>query len=81
MGEWGGYMLLCPLLTTSDEKVECFSDCALYNYEENSGECPFMSQVEESNNLFKNSYEYNILKNKEKEYFSDLYDLKNMDMV
>ncbi|NEZ46398.1 hypothetical protein FDF74_04115 [Clostridium niameyense] len=33
----------CPFLSTVDETVECFRECALYNYKHNDGECPFKS--------------------------------------
>lgn len=34
-------MTECPFLSTYDDRVECFNDCALYNYKENEGVCPF----------------------------------------
>lgn len=29
----------CPFLSSCDVEVECFKECAFYNY--NGGECPF----------------------------------------
>lgn len=31
----------CPFLSTYDEEIECFKECALYNYKGNGGICPF----------------------------------------
>lgn len=34
-------MTPCSFLSTTDNDVECFCDCAFYNYEDNEGACPF----------------------------------------
>ncbi|KAJ49486.1 hypothetical protein BD780_002159 [Clostridium tetanomorphum] len=34
-------MTECPFLSSSDDRIECFKECALYNYKENDGVCPF----------------------------------------
>lgn len=34
-------MGLCPFLTTADEQVECFSDCAFNTTSKISSDCPF----------------------------------------
>lgn len=31
----------CPFLSTYDKDVECFKGCALYNYKDTGGICPF----------------------------------------
>lgn len=31
----------CSFLSTKDNEIECFADCAFYNWEENGGVCPF----------------------------------------
>lgn len=31
----------CPFLSTYESDVECFRDCALYNYKGSGGICPF----------------------------------------
>lgn len=36
-------MTECPFLSSYDDKVECFADCALFNYKDNNGLCPFKS--------------------------------------
>lgn len=35
-------MTQCPFLTTIEEDVECFKECALYKWSENGGKCPFI---------------------------------------
>lgn len=34
-------MSFCSFLSNSDNEVECFNDCAFYNWEETGGVCPF----------------------------------------
>ncbi|MDT8715206.1 hypothetical protein IAI10_00730 [Clostridium sp. 19966] len=34
-------MSLCPFLSTSDEKINCYKECPFYHYEEDSEGCPF----------------------------------------
>lgn len=36
-------MSQCPFLSTCDNKVACFENCAFYKLEETNGECPFKS--------------------------------------
>jgi hypothetical protein len=36
----------CPFLSTYDNEIECFNDCALYNCKENGGVCPFKNLSE-----------------------------------
>lgn len=31
----------CPFLSTYERDIECFKDCALYNYKGTGGICPF----------------------------------------
>jgi len=40
VGERGIFME-CPFLTTLDEEIKCFKECALYEYKNNEGICPF----------------------------------------
>jgi hypothetical protein len=35
------YMEECPFLSTYENDVGCFKDCALYNYRGTGGICPF----------------------------------------
>jgi hypothetical protein len=34
-------MALCSFLSTSENKIDCFGECAFYNWEDNGGACPF----------------------------------------
>jgi|GEM_PF-945858 len=34
-------MSSCSFLSTTDNDVECFCECAFYNWEDNEGACPF----------------------------------------
>lgn len=34
-------MVICPFLTTADEKVECFSDCVFSGDSKMLNDCPF----------------------------------------
>jgi len=40
--EEGDGMLQCPFLTTIDEEVDCFNECALHKWQENNEKCPFV---------------------------------------
>lgn len=35
-------MSQCPFLTTMEEEVECFKECALYKWGETDEKCPFV---------------------------------------
>ncbi|WP_138206112.1 hypothetical protein [Haloimpatiens lingqiaonensis] len=37
--------MLCPFLTTDKEKVECFSECAFFEYELKGSKCPFKNSI------------------------------------
>lgn len=41
MGKGVWHMSECPFLTTYENEVECFKECALYEWKENGGVCPF----------------------------------------
>lgn len=34
-------MCQCPFLSTQEEKITCFKECALFEYEGNGDGCPF----------------------------------------
>lgn len=36
-------MTECPFLSTYDSSIECFKECALYNYKCTGGVCPFQN--------------------------------------
>ncbi|MFD3156388.1 hypothetical protein ACFIJ5_05935 [Haloimpatiens sp. FM7330] len=54
-------MKLCPFLTTSDEKIECFEECPFYDEEKNGDVCPFKSIGEKKK--FKVFYNENYMEN------------------
>ncbi|MFU0825236.1 hypothetical protein [Clostridium sp.] len=72
-------MSRCPFLSTYESKVNCFKECAFYNYEDTNGVCPFKRIDEEMflekkmryNDLFRNEG-FNILDElyHEKKYLS-----------
>ncbi|WP_253198050.1 hypothetical protein [Clostridium sp. CF011] len=37
----GDEMLQCDFLTTIEEEVDCFKECALHKWVDNGGKCPF----------------------------------------
>lgn len=34
-------MSKCPFLSNFNEKVSCFTECPLHEYEDTNGQCPF----------------------------------------
>lgn len=44
----------CPFLSTYEKDEECFRGCALYNYKDTGGICPFKKASEHSVSLLKN---------------------------
>lgn len=36
-------MTECPFLSTYDNSIECFKECALYNYKATENTCPFQN--------------------------------------
>lgn len=34
-------MSQCSFLSTADNDIECFGECAFYNWDDNEGACPF----------------------------------------
>jgi hypothetical protein len=53
-------MALCNFLTTQENEIECFGDCAFYNYEENGGVCPFKSLTGNRANKFKDYFQFDF---------------------
>jgi len=61
----------CPFLSTFDNDVECFRECALYNYKETGGRCPFTPVTESKTDVF---HDYDAFKfDGEKEFINSLY--------
>lgn len=55
-------MSKCPFLTTYEEEIECFKDCALYKWAENDNKCPFVELKNFKPIKIKNIYEYDLFK-------------------
>lgn len=36
----------CPFLSTFDNEIECFKECALFEWKESGGMCPFKNLTE-----------------------------------
>lgn len=54
----------CPFLSTYDEYVECFKECAFYDCADNGGECPFKQSIDKKSEMLNKVYEALELKNK-----------------
>lgn len=46
----------CPFLSTYDTYIECFKECALYNYKETGCVCPFKNLTEYNINKMDNDH-------------------------
>ncbi|ARC85134.1 hypothetical protein U732_3860 [Clostridium argentinense CDC 2741] len=66
-------MSKCPLLTTFEEEVECFKECALYRWSENENKCPFAELKNFKPLVIKNIYEYDLFKDDKTSPISILY--------
>lgn len=53
-------MALCTFLSTADNKIDCFGECAFYNWEENGGICPFKNLSGNRLGKFKDLFQYNL---------------------
>jgi hypothetical protein len=53
-------MSLCSFLTTSESEIECFGECAFYNWEESGGVCPFKNLSGSKKNKLKELYQYDF---------------------
>lgn len=58
--EWGGKMSQCPFLTTMEEEVDCFKECALYKWTDNGGKCPFVELKNFKPFTIKNISDYDL---------------------
>lgn len=65
-------MTECPFLSSRDDRVECFNDCALYNYKENEGVCPFKSLQAYKIERMESFDEFEI-RNKELDFIKNCY--------
>ncbi|AGK98132.1 hypothetical protein [Clostridium pasteurianum] len=61
-------MVKCPFLSAHNQEVECFEDCAFYNFQDAKGECPFKSITGKINNKVRR-LDYNYYVNSEEDIF------------
>lgn len=53
-------MSVCAFLSMGENEVECFGDCAFYNWEENGGACPFKNLTGHRVNKLKELFQYDF---------------------
>lgn len=53
-------MLQCPFLTTVEEEIDCFKECALYRWVGNGGNCPFLELKVFKPLIIKNFSDYDL---------------------
>lgn len=51
----------CPFLSSGNQCVECFENCAFYNLEDTNGECPFKLTTGKTNNNVRRLYYNNYM--------------------
>lgn len=70
-------MTPCSFLSTSEKEIECFKECAFYNWEENEGSCPFKNLTGNAMGKFKDLFGYELFNEDEMdmeeidEYYDD----------
>lgn len=53
-------MSQCAFLTTAENEIECFCDCAFYNWEEAGGVCPFKNLSGNKGNKYKDFMQFDF---------------------
>lgn len=53
-------MSQCPFLTTIEEEVDCFKECALYKWVDNEEKCPFVELKNFKPFTIKNISDYDL---------------------
>ncbi len=66
-------MYKCPFLTTYEEEIECFKECALYNWKENESKCPFVEAKYSNNIKIKSIYDYECFRDDKTSPLSIIY--------
>ncbi|GAA0739972.1 hypothetical protein [Clostridium oceanicum] len=65
----------CPFLSTLEESVECFKECALYKCDFNNGVCPFKAIQEKITEDDSSNYkELESIMNENFSFFTKSYD-------
>jgi len=65
-------MSQCSFLSTSENKIDCFGECAFYNCEETSEGCPFKNLTGNRFSKVKNLFSYDLFE-------EDSVDVKGID--
>lgn len=58
-------MSKCPFLSSVDETITCFSECAFYEYEGNEEGCPFKSVKGQKKSFLKEILQFDFDKEEE----------------
>jgi hypothetical protein len=53
-------MSLCSFLSSGESKISCFNDCVFYNWEENTGVCPFKNVTGNRFSKVKDLFSYDM---------------------
>jgi hypothetical protein len=53
-------MSQCSFLSTAENEIECFGDCAFYNWEETGGVCPFKNLTGNKANKYKDYMQFDF---------------------
>ncbi|MCM8711323.1 hypothetical protein M2651_09795 [Clostridium sp. SYSU_GA19001] len=53
-------MSICSFLSIGGNEIDCFGDCAFYNWEENGGVCPFKNLKNNRASRLKELSEYDF---------------------
>lgn len=64
-------MCQCPFLSSSQEKVTCFAECAFYNYEGVENACPFKDVKGQKRFNFKEILKFDFDKPEEDDFYED----------
>lgn len=67
----------CPFLSTCDEKIECFENCAFYKLDDTDGKCPFKT-ITGSGKYKLRRIHYNYYMEDEEEYIDFDEDYKKV---
>lgn len=66
-------MSQCPFLSSIEEKVSCFTECAFYEYEGAGDGCPFKKVKGQKGFNFKEILQFDFDKREEDDLFEDSF--------
>lgn len=64
-------MSKCPFWSSSNKRVNCYSDCPMYDTEDNSNECVFKEHITMDKIDFKDIVDYDLQYSKDDLDFTD----------